>query len=132
MLKDIMLDEFQYTVQELLVRNKSIIDSITKFQDSNARVNRSIVKAVTHCGCVKINAKKQAFHEGEEFDEMHNVMESHLKGKLCDNCKDIIEKEIGRNLFYLASICNTLDLNIYDILLKELDRVRLLGKYSLR
>ena len=132
MLKDIMLDEFQYTVMELLVRNKSIIDSITKFQDSNARVNRSIVKAVTHCGCIKINAKKQAFHESEEFEEVQNAMETHLEGKLCDNCKDIIEKEIGRNLFYLASICNTLDLNIYDILLKELERVRLLGKYSLR
>jgi len=132
MLKDMMLDEFQYTVLELLVRNKSIIDSITKFQDSNARVNRSIVKAVTHCGCIKINAKKQAFDGSEEFEEVQNAMETHLEGKLCDNCKDIIEKEIGRNLFYLASICNTLDLNIYDILLKELERIRLLGKYNLR
>ncbi len=131
-MKDIVLDEFQYTVMDMLVRNKSIIDSLTKFQDSNARVNRSIVKAVTHCGCIKINAKKQAFNEGDEFDEVHNALDTHLEGKLCDNCKDIIEKEIGRNLFYLASICNTLDLNIYDILLKELDRIQLLGKYSLR
>lgn len=132
MLKDIMLDQFQYTILELLVRNKSIIDSITKFQDSNGRVNRSIVKAVTQCGCIKVNAKKQNFPEDGEFEEMRNAMSTHLEGELCDNCKDAIEKDIGRNLFYLASICNTLDLNMYDIILKELNRVKLLGKYNLR
>ena len=58
-MKDMLIDEFQYTVQELLFRNKSIIDSITKYQDSNARVNRAIVKAVTQCGCIRIDAKKQ-------------------------------------------------------------------------
>jgi hypothetical protein len=31
-MKDMLIDEFQYTVQELLFRNKSIIDSITKYQ----------------------------------------------------------------------------------------------------
>lgn len=131
-IKDIMVDEFQYTVLDLLVRNKSIIDSITKFQDSNARVNRSIVKAVTQCGCLKINAKKQNFSEDGEFNEILDKMETHLEGKLCDNCRDIIEKEIGKNLFYLASICNTLDLNLYDIILKENERVKLLGKFNLR
>lgn len=132
MLKDFMLDQFQYTVSELLVRNKSIIDLITKFQDSNARVNRSIVKSVTQCGCIKINAAKQNYPDDGEFDEIHSKMKTHLEGKLCDNCKDMIEKDIGRNLFYLASICNTLDLNIYDIILDELSRVKLLGKYNLR
>ncbi len=121
-----MVDEFQYTVQELLVRNKSIIDLITKFQDSNARVNRSVVKAVTQCGCIRINAGKQ------DFEEMGKAMETHLEGKLCENCRDRIENEIGSNLFYLASICNTLDLNLYDIIIKEQERVKMLGQYNLR
>lgn len=127
-----MVDEFQYTVQELLVRNKSIIDSITKFQDSNARVNRAIVKAVTQCGCIRINAKKQDFFEDEDFEEIRKAMETHLEGKLCENCRDQIENEIGSNLFYLASICNTLDLNLYDIIIKEQERVKMLGQYNLR
>lgn len=131
-MKDIMVDEFQYTVQELLVRNKSIIDTITKFQDSNARVNRSIVKAVTQCGCIKINAKKQGVFENQDFEEIREAMDTHLEGKLCDNCRDQIEKEIGSNLFYLASICNTLDLNLYDVIIKEQDRVKMLGQYNLR
>lgn len=132
-MKDIMVDEFQYTVHELLVRNKSIIDSITKFQDSNARVNRSIVKSVTQCGCVKINAKKQDLLEDDaEFEDVRKACDTHLEGELCESCRDIIEKEIGKNLFYLASLCNTLDLNLYDIILKELDRVKVLGKYNLR
>ena len=127
-----MVDQFQYTVAELLVRNKSILDQITKFQDSNGRVNRGIIKAVTQCGCVKIHAKKQVMPVDAEFDEIQANMKTHLEGKLCDNCRDLIEKDIGRNLFYLASICNTLDLNLYDILLKELERIKMLGKYNLR
>jgi len=126
------VDKFQYTVHELLVRNKSIIDSTTKFQDSNARVNRSIVKAVTQCGCIRINARKQKFPADREFEEIRDAMETHLEGKLCDNCRDQIEKDIGRNLFYLASICNTLDLNLYDIIIKEHERLKLLGKFNLR
>jgi hypothetical protein len=131
-MKDIMVDEFQYTANELLVRNKSILDLITKFQDSNARVNRAVVKAVTQCGCIKIHAKKQDFPEDGSFEEVQNSMKTHIEGKLCDNCRDFIEKDIGRNLFYLTSICNTLDLNVYDIILKEHERLKMLGKYNLR
>ncbi|MGE4283759.1 MAG: DUF1573 domain-containing protein [Clostridia bacterium] len=132
MVKDILSDEFQYTVSELLVRNKSILDSLTKFQDSNARVNRSIIKSVTQCGCVKINADKQIFPEDGDFHQARDNMSTHLQGDLCDNCRDSIEKEMGRNMFYLASLCNTLDLNLYDVLIKELDRIKMLGKYNLR
>ncbi len=131
-MKDILLDDFQYTAQELLVRNKSILDLITKFQDSNARVNRAIIKSVTQCGCIKIHARKQDFPGDGDFDEFRNAMKTHIEGKLCDNCRDMIEKDVGRNLFYLTSICNTLDLNLYDIILKEHERVKMLGKYNLR
>jgi len=131
-LKDIMVDQFQFTVGELLIRNKSILDLITKFQDSNARVNRGIIKSITQCGCVKVNAEKQVSFIDADFDEVRNLMNTHLEGNLCENCRDYVEKDIGRNLFYLASICNTLDLNLYDIILKELDRIKMLGKYNLR
>jgi hypothetical protein len=130
-MKDILIDEFQYTIQELLFRNKSIIDSITKFQDSNARVNRSIVKAVTQCGCIKIEAEKQAMAEDGSFEEIRNAMNTHVIGSLCENCREMVENEIGKNLFYLASICNTLDLNLYDIIIKEQERVKILGQYNL-
>lgn len=131
-LNDMMVDKFQYLVLELLVRNKSILDSITKFQDSNGRINRSIIKSITQCGCIKVNADKQSFPEDGEFEEIRKAMETHIEGSLCDNCRDLIEKDIGRNLFYLASICNSLDLNLYDVLIKEYDRLKMLGNYNLR
>lgn len=127
-----MVDQFQYTALELLVRNKSILDLLTKFQDSNARVNRATVKSITQCGCIKVHGKKQNFPEEGNFEEIRSAMKTHLEGKLCDNCRDLIEKDIGRNLFYLASICNTLDLNLYDIIIKEHDRIKMLGEYNLR
>jgi len=101
-------------------------------EDSNARINRTISKAVTHCGCIKINAGKQEYPEDMDFDKIKASLSSHLEGKLCPSCRDIIEKEIGRHLFYLTTICNNLDLNLYDIILKEYERLQLLGKYSLR
>lgn len=131
-MKDILIDDFQYTAQELLVRNKSILDLITKYQDSNSRVNRAIIKSVTQCGCLTISAHKQDIPEDASFDEMKNSADAHMDGTLCDNCRDAIERDMGRNLFYLASICNALDLNLYDIILKENDRIRMLGKYNLR
>lgn len=131
-MKDMLIDDFQYTAQELLVRNKSILDLITKYQDSNSRVNRAIIKSVTQCGCMTISAHKQHIPEEASFDEMKNLAAGHIDGTLCDNCRDAIERDIGRNVFYLASLCNSLDLNLYDIILNENDRIRMLGKYNLR
>jgi len=131
-LKETTLDSFQYAVEELLVRNKSILDQMSKLEDSNARINRTISKAVTHCGCIKINASKQEYPEDIEYSKMKDYMSSHLEGKLCPNCQDLLEKDIGRHLFYLTTLCNNLDLNLYDIILKESERLRLFGKYNLR
>ncbi|MCX7773678.1 MAG: DUF1573 domain-containing protein [Clostridia bacterium] len=131
-MKDTALDSFQYAVSEFLVRNKSILDEMTKLEDSNARVNRTLSKAVTQCGCIKINAAKQDYPDSMEFETIKGSMNSHIEGKLCPNCRDLLEKDIGRHLFYLTSLCNTMDLNLYDIIIKELERLQLLGKYSLR
>jgi hypothetical protein len=131
-IKDTALDSFQYTVSELLIRNKSILDEMTKLADSNARINRTISKAVTQCGCIRVNAKKQEYPEDMELEDIGRLLDSHVEGQLCSSCRDLLEKDIGRHLFYLTSICNTLDLNLYDIIIKELERLQLLGRYSLR
>lgn len=131
-MKDTALDSFQYAVSELLVRNKSILDEMTKLSDTNSRINRAVSKAVTHCGCIKINACKQEFPDDMDFEKLKESLNSHLEGNLCPNCRDIIEKEIGRHLFYLTTLCNSLDFNLYDIIIKENERLQLLGKFSLR
>ena len=130
-IKDTALDSFQYAVSELLLRNKSILDEMTKLESSNARINRTLSKAVTHCGCININACKQDYPEDMESEKISDLS-SHLHGKLCPTCRDFLEKEIGHHLFYLASLCNNLDLNLYDIIIKEMKRLNLLGKFSLR
>lgn len=132
MKEDILLDQFQFTVADFLVRNKSILDGITKFQDSCSSVNRAIVKTITQCGCCRITAHKQEIKENSSFEELKSSLKTHLDGNLCDNCRDAIEKEFGQALFYIASLCNTLELNMYDIMLKEMERVKLLGNYTLR
>jgi hypothetical protein len=132
-MKDVIFDDFQNSINESLLRHKSILDIMTKLQDSQARINRAVAKSVTSCGCVEIQASKQQLpNDEDDINTLNNCLKTHIKGSLCDNCRSVIESEIGNNLFYLTSLCNTLDINLYDVLIKELDKINTLGKYSLR
>lgn len=132
-MKDIIFDEFQDAVNDSLLRHKSILDISSKFSESSARINRAIIKSVTTCGCISINATKQSVPSDDvSFEEISNYFESHLAGCLCENCRDILEKEMGNHIFYLTSLCNTLGINLYDVLLKEHHKVNTLGKFNFR
>lgn len=124
-------DTFQKNVDQFLIQHRSILDVITKYQESNARVNRAIAKAVTQCGCLKINAKKQIIPSNTKLTEIHKFMDNHLEGSLCDSCKEIIETEMGSSLFYVAAICSILNLDFDDIIKKEEERISTLGIYNL-
>lgn len=132
-MKDIIFDDFQNSVNNSLLRHKSILDILSKYGESNARVNRAVIKAVTNCGCIKINAHKQCMpKENDSLEDLANCFKSHMEGNLCDNCREVIEREMGNNLFYLISLCNNLDINLYDVLVEENDRINTLGKFNFR
>jgi len=134
-MKDVIFDDFQNSVCESLLRHRSILDIMTKLQESEARINRAVAKSVTTCGCVTVEAIKQQYQidkDDMDMETLKNCLQTHIKGSLCENCRDVIESEIGNNLFYLTSLCNLLDLNLYDILLKEYDKINTLGKFTLR
>ena len=133
-MKDVIFDDFQNSVNNSLLRHKSILDILSKYQESQARANRAICKAVTNCGCIEICAKKQNMLEDDDLslEELNPRLSSHIKGDLCENCREVIEREIGNNLFYLTSLCNALDLNLFDILLKEYNKMDTLGKFTFR
>ena len=122
---------FQKRVDQFLIQHRSILDLMTKYQESNARVNRAIAKAVTQCGCIQIKADKQTVPSNTKLTEIHNFMDNHLKGSLCDNCKEIIETELGSSLFYAAAICSVLHLDFDEIIEKEKERISTLGIYNL-
>jgi len=126
------LDMLQSLSNELLIRNRSILDTLTKYQETAARVSRAVSKAATHCGCIQIEAKKQDFNTCLESDEISDHFNRHINGQLCDSCKDAITTELGANLFYIASLCNALGLNINDIIQGESKRVTSLGKFNMR
>ena len=131
-MNDMILDDFQNCVNNSLIRHKSILDVITKYSESTSKVNRAIAKSVTNCGCISINAHKQHIDDSKDsIKDFSTCMQTHLNGKLCENCRDIIEEEIGNNLFYLMAICNTLDINLFDVLIKEYNTVNTLGKFNL-
>lgn len=130
-MKNLICDDFQRSVSELLIRHKSILDIMTKLEEAQVRVNRAVAKSVTTCGCIEVNASKQCIPSDATIEDLKDCMNTHIEGVLCENCKDIIEKEMGNTLFYLTSLCNVLDINLHDVLLKEYEKINTLGIYNL-
>lgn len=122
---------YQNVVKSLLIRHQSVLDILSKGQEASARVNRAVVKSVTNCGCLAIDAHKKALPEDTSLSDLKTLLDSQLEGNLCDNCKDIIETEIGKQLFYIAALANTLDLSLKEVIEKEEKKLSTLTIFNL-
>ena len=132
-MKDLICDEFQNTVANLLIRHHSVLDVVSKLSEATCRVNRSVVKSVTDCGCVSIQAQKIQLPDNiESINELKSYLDNHLRGQLCPQCEDVITSELGKLLFYTAALCNTVNINLYDVFIKEHKEAEALGVYNMR
>ncbi|KRQ86075.1 hypothetical protein ABG79_02109 [Caloramator mitchellensis] len=130
-MKEIIIDEFQDAVHDSLIRHRSILDIITKLSESNSRINRAVAKAATNHGCIKVVATKQNIPEDASLDNITEFLSYQIEGKLCDNCREILETEIGNNIYYLAALCNAMELNLFDIIIRQNEKIETLGKFSM-
>jgi len=112
-IQDIIAEDFQLAADLALLRNRSLMDNISKLETSSARLSRAITKAHTQCGCIDMSKRQ-------------------LSGSLCEKCRSVVETEMGDLLFYTAGLCNTLGLSIYDVMLKEKQALSLLKNFSLK
>jgi len=126
-----LTDQFQSTVKSLLIRHQSILDILSKGQESSARVNRAVVKSVTSCGCHSVNAHKKPVPPDASLADLKELLNSQLEGFICDNCKDIIEAELGKQLFYIAALSNALDISLTDVLDQEHKKLQTLTIFNL-
>jgi hypothetical protein len=127
------LGSFQDEVHENLFRHKSILDTMSKLNESSARLNRAVTKAVTICGCLKISAsERQRFPEDLPFELIKEQLSTHLQGQLCSECRDHVEEEAGRVAFYLTALCDTLGMQLEDIVNSESGKIGALGRFSMR
>lgn len=124
-------NDFQKTVSLHLIRHRSILDVMTKYQDACSRVNRALAKSVTACGCLRVKAGKQALPADASLSEMSEYVKTHLEGHLCPNCAEVIEEEMGKSLFFLAAICTLTGIDLHELIRRENDRISTLGFYSL-
>ncbi len=122
---------FQELVDKYLIRHRSVLDIMTKLSESTARTNRALAKSVTICGCIKINAEKQIFPPDISYSELREYMQNHIDGQLCDSCREVIENELGRAIFYLAALSDALDLDLNEVMEKEKRKLEALGVFSL-
>lgn len=130
-LKDGNCKAFQDAVETYLIRHRSILDVLSKFQESSARVNRAVAKAVTNCGCVSISASRQPSTATMSLAEFREQVNSHLQGELCESCREVLASEIGTSLFYQAALCSVLGLELDELLLQESERLKTLGIFNL-
>lgn len=125
------LHEFQQQVSELLLRHRSLLDVVTKFGQAGASVNRAVAKSITECGCIELNARNQGFSEDMAFDQASRHSKSHMNGELCEQCRDTIRGEMGKNMFYLSALCNLLGVSMEDVVAKEAEKCSTLGFFNL-
>ena len=92
-LNDIMAEDFQIVVEEYVERNKNLLDTMSKYQTASSRLNRAVTKAATQCGCISLTGRKRS-----------GQAKTGVEGKLCKNCREAIEKEMGDVLFYHAAM----------------------------
>ncbi|CQR71571.1 hypothetical protein SOV_03610 [Sporomusa ovata DSM 2662] len=123
--------DFQSAVDEYLIRHRSVLDILTKYQEASARVNRAIAKAVTECGCIQVAAARQAVPENTSYSELKDHMSSHLVGEPCPQCQEVIAKELGHSMFYLAALCNLTGLSLHKVMQQEHSNVKMLGVFHL-
>jgi hypothetical protein len=117
--------ELVETIDKYYKRNRSLVDTMSKAQLSTEKAIRAITKAATHCGCIEFCAKKQP----ADLDADVSLLAS---GRLCENCYDEIENELGQSLFYLISLCVLLGYDPENIIRNENCRIKMLGKFNLR
>lgn len=122
---------FQQTVSECLIRHRSILDVLSKFQEASARVNRAVAKAVTTCGCIQVDASKPQIPADISYWEIKQHMATHVKGEMCEHCVEVLEQEIGRTLFYLAGLCDVFGLDLDRLVEDERKRIATLGVFNL-
>lgn len=125
------LEQFQNQVSELLLRHRSLLDVMSKFGQAGASVNRAVSKAVTDCGCIELNARKQQYTEELNLENAKTTLQSHLSGQVCEHCRDVLKAELGRNLFYMTAMCNLLDIELNEVIADEYDKCRALGLFNL-
>jgi len=126
-----LTEQFQSTVKSLLIRHQSILDILSKGQESSGRVNRAVVKSVTSCGCHAINAHKKPIPPDASLADLKELLNSQLEGLICDNCRDIVEAELGKQLFYMAALANALDISLSDVLYHEHKKLQTLTVFNL-
>ncbi|NMA02574.1 MAG: DUF1573 domain-containing protein [Clostridia bacterium] len=130
-MKDSLGKEFQKTVDQYLIRHKSILDILSKSHHANSKVNRAVTKAITQCGCLEVHSHKKKISEDTSLPELTTCFERHLTGEVCESCREMIEEEMGRQFFYLAALCNTLGLSMDEIIQKENEKVLALRYFNL-
>lgn len=130
-MRDLQGEDFQQTVAQFLMRHQSVLDILSKSQEANARMNRAVTKAVTSCGCLRVHAEKKPFPKEASLKDLKNLLDSHLQGELCSNCRDIVINEMGKNLFYLAALCNTLGITLNEVMEQEIKKITTLGVFNL-
>ncbi|WP_040953152.1 hypothetical protein [Gorillibacterium massiliense] len=130
-MNSLSLKQFQDQVSELLLRHRSLLDVLSKYTQSGAAVQRSVAKGITECGCIQVHAGKQHYSTEMTIEDAKKLLDTHMAGELCENCTEIISAEIGRNLFYTASLCNLLGINLETVLEQESKRCSTLGFFNM-
>lgn len=120
-MKDMIFDYFQESVENNINMNQNILNIISKYNDSTKKINTDMIKAAALCGCLKPRVLRN-------FSDNCQSSDDSLNEPLCRNCRENLEDEIGSNIFYLTALCSHLGISLYDVFIKEYNKIEYLEK----
>jgi hypothetical protein len=108
-----------------------VLDILSKWDQAGASVHRTVVKAITECGCIEVHGRKQPYDQNMTLEDARKLLQSHLSGRLCEQCAEIVSEEMGKSLFYLSALCNALQVDMQKVLETEFRKCRTLGVFKM-
>lgn len=68
---------------------------------------------------------------GLRIEEAQHKLGTHVQGHLCENCKEIVSDQLGKNMFYISALCNLLDIKLEDVVERESKKCSTLGFFNM-
>lgn len=125
------IEELQLKADKYLVINPEILQILTQLDQSSIKLHQAILQSSTNCGCTHLSTSKIATPSEASWQELKAIATGDEVSEICPECLANIKKKLGSMLFYLASLCNALGLDLNDAIDLENKQLDILGYFML-
>ena len=123
--------ELQQKADEYLIINPAALQILMQISHSGLQLQQAVIRASNNCGCVKLSTKKTLLPKEASWQDLKNQPTGDELQGLCPECRSLIKDKMGSMLFYIAALANAFDIDMDEIIQKEINQLDILGYFML-